>query len=181
MDPTRRLSAITFDGVAASRLSADAAGVTARLRDIAWAALAAEQVGAAEQCLDMTVEYAKLRKQYGRAIGSFQAIKHRCVDLLVEIETARSAVYSAAAAVAEGSEELPLLAAMAKSSASDAAVHAAAGTIQMHGGIGFTWEHDAHLYFRRAKESEHFLGSPRDHRETVAGLLLSEAGAAQPG
>ena len=143
-----------------------------RTLQIAAVALAAEQIGTAERCLQISIDYSKLRIQYGRPIGSFQALKHRFVDLLLEIETAKSATYHAAAAAAADDPELPLVSSMAKASASDALVHTASEMIQFHGGIGFTWEHDAHLYFRRAKITEQFLGSPQMHREVVAGLLL---------
>jgi alkylation response protein AidB-like acyl-CoA dehydrogenase len=174
LDSTRAFGSIEFDATPARLIGTDgaAAEVLKRTLQIAAVALAAEQAGTAERCLEISVEYSKLRVQYGRPIGSFQALKHRFVDLLLEIETAKSAVYYAAAAAAEGDPELPLVASMAKASASDALVHAASELIQFHGGIGFTWEHDAHLYFRRAKTTEQFLGSPQMHREVVAGLLL---------
>jgi alkylation response protein AidB-like acyl-CoA dehydrogenase len=174
LDSTRAFGSIEFDATPARLIGTDgaAAEVLQRTLQIAAVALAAEQAGTAERCLEISVEYSKLRVQYGRPIGSFQALKHRFVDLLLEIETAKSAVYFAAAAAAEGDPELPLVASMAKASASDALVHAASELIQFHGGIGFTWEHDAHLYFRRAKTTEQFLGSPQMHREVVAGLLL---------
>jgi alkylation response protein AidB-like acyl-CoA dehydrogenase len=174
LDSTRAFGSIEFDGTPARLIGADGAAdeVLERTLQIAGVALAAEQTGTAERCLEISVDYSKLRIQYGRPIGSFQALKHRFVDLLVEIETAKSAIYYAAAAAAAGDPELPLVASMAKASASDALVHAASEMIQFHGGIGFTWEHDAHLYFRRAKTTEQFLGSPQMHREVVAGLLL---------
>lgn len=174
LDSTRAFGSIEFDATPARLIGTDGRGaeVLDRTLQIAAVALAAEQVGTAERCLEISVEYSKLRIQYGRPIGSFQALKHRFADLLLEIETAKSAVYFAAAAAAEGDPELPLVASMAKASASDALVHAASEMIQFHGGIGFTWEHDAQLYFRRAKTTEQFLGSPQMHREVVAGLLL---------
>ena len=136
----------------------DAAAVLDRTLDVAAIALAAEQLGGAQRALDMAVEYAKVRQQFGRPIGSFQAIKHRCADLLLEVESLRSAVGYAAAAVAEDSAEVPVLASLVKAYASETYFHVAAENIQIHGGIGFTWEHDAHLYFKRAKSSELFLG-----------------------
>ena len=123
-------------------------------------ALAAEQVGGAQRCLDSSVEYAKTRIQFGRPIGSFQAIKHKCADMLLEVESAKSAAYYAGWAAAEDSDELPVVASLAKSYCSEAYFHAAAENIQIHGGIGFTWEHPAHLYFKRAKSSELMLGRP---------------------
>jgi alkylation response protein AidB-like acyl-CoA dehydrogenase len=178
LDMTRKVAALEFAGTPA-RLIADegaAAGVLERTLRLAAVALAAEQVGAAQKCLDMSVEYAKLRVQFGRPIGSFQAIKHKCADMLLEVESARSAAYYAAWAAADGSDELPLLASLAKAYCSDAFANAATENIQIHGGIGFTWEHDAHLYYRRAKSSEQFLGSPSEHRDLLAQRLLAGEG-----
>ncbi len=135
-------------------------GLTKTL-DLAAVALAAEQVGGAQRCLDSAVDYAKTRIQFGRPIGSFQAIKHKCADMLLEVESAKSAAYYAGWAAAEDSDELPVVASLAKSYCSEAYFHAAAENIQIHGGIGFTWEHDAHLYFKRAKSSELLFGRPR--------------------
>ena len=139
-----------------------------RALQLACVALAAEQVGGAQKVLDMAVEYAKVRVQFGRPIGSFQAIKHKCADMLLEVESAKSAAYYAAWAAAEDSDELPVVASLAKSYCSEAYFHAAAENIQIHGGIGFTWEHPAHLYFKRAKSSELLLGDPSYHRELLA-------------
>ena len=178
LDMTRKVAALEFAGTPA-RLIADegaAAGILERTLWLAAIALAAEQVGAAQKCLDMSVEYAKLRVQFGRPIGSFQAIKHKCADMLLEVESARSAAYCAAWAAAEGSDGLPLLASLAKAYCSDAFANAAAENIQIHGGIGFTWEHDAHLYYRRAKSTEQFLGSPSEHRDLLARRLLAGEG-----
>ena len=174
LDSTRAFADIEFDGTPVRLIGADGAAgaILERTLQIAAVALAAEQIGTAERCLQISIDYSKLRIQYGRPIGSFQALKHRFVDLLLEIETAKSATYHAAAAAAADDPELPLVSSMAKASASDALVHTASEMIQFHGGIGFTWEHDAHLYFRRAKITEQFLGSPQMHREVVAGLLL---------
>jgi len=146
----------------------EAGGVLGRTLDVAAIALAAEQLGGAQRALDMAVGYAMTRHQFGRPIGSFQAIKHRCADLLLEVESLRSAVAYAAAAVAENSAEVPVVAALAKAYASDVYFHVAAENIQIHGGIGFTWEHDAHLYFKRAKSSELLLGDASYHREHLA-------------
>jgi len=140
----------------------------ARTLDVAAIALAAEQLGGAQRALDMAVAYAKVRQQFGRPIGSFQAIKHRCADLLLEVESLRSAVGYAAAAVAASSAELPVLAPLLKAYASEVYSHVAGENIQIHGGIGFTWEHDAHLYLKRAKASELFLGDAGYHRERLA-------------
>jgi len=130
--------------------------------------MAFEQVGGAQRCLDMAVEYAKVRVQFGRPIGSFQAIKHKCADMLLEVESAKSAAYYAAWCASEMNDELPSVASLAKAYCSDAYFHAAAENIQIHGGIGFTWEHPAHLYFKRAKSSELLFGDPTYHRELLA-------------
>ena len=144
-----------------------AAGLQKTL-DLAAVALAAEQVGGAQKCLEMLVEYAKVRVQFGRPIGSFQAIKHKCADMLLEVESAKSAAYYGSWGAQEDNDELPVVASLAKAYCSDAYFHAAAENIQIHGGIGFTWEHDAHLYFKRAKSSELFLGDGAYHRERLA-------------
>ena len=130
-----------------------------------------EMVGGAQKVLDMSVEYAKVRVQFGRPIGSFQAIKHKCADMLLEVESAKSAAYYAAGTAAEDTDELPVIASLAKAYCSDAYFHATAENIQIHGGIGFTWEHDAHLYFKRAKSSEVLLGDATYHRERLATLI----------
>jgi alkylation response protein AidB-like acyl-CoA dehydrogenase len=170
LDQTRKLARLEFSGVSATLIGADGAGeaLLSRVLDIAAIAQAAEQLGGAQRALTMAVEYAKVRHQFGRPIGSFQAIKHRCADLLLEVESLRSAVVYAAAAVAEDSPEIPVVAALVKAYASDVYFHVAAENIQIHGGIGFTWEHDAHLYFKRAKASELFLGDATLHRERLA-------------
>jgi alkylation response protein AidB-like acyl-CoA dehydrogenase len=170
LDQTRKLARLDFAAVPAKLIGADGDGtaVLGHTLDVAAIAQAAEQLGGAQRALDMAVEYAKVRHQFGRPIGSFQAIKHRCADLLLEVESLRSAVSYAAAAVAEGSAEVPVVAAMVKAYASDVYFHVAAENIQIHGGIGFTWEHDAHLYFKRAKSSELFLGDASYHREHLA-------------
>jgi alkylation response protein AidB-like acyl-CoA dehydrogenase len=175
LDMTRKVAALEFAGTPA-QLIADEGAATAileRTLRLAAIALAVEQVGAAQRCLDMSVEYAKLRVQFGRPIGSFQAIKHKCADMLLEVESARSAAYYAAWAAADSSDELPLLASLAKACCSDAFANVATENIQIHGGIGFTWEHDAHLYYRRAKSTEQFLGSPSEHRDLLAQQLLA--------
>jgi alkylation response protein AidB-like acyl-CoA dehydrogenase len=135
--------------------------------DLARIALAAEQVGGAQACLDMAVGYAKVRRQFGRAIGSFQAIKHRCADLLVRVESARSAAYGAACAAVDRIE-LTAMAALASAYCSEAFYRCAADNLQIHGGIGFTWEHDAHLYFKRARASRALLGDPSWQRDRIA-------------
>ncbi len=170
LDQTRRLGRLEFRAVPARLIGApgEATAILNRTLDVAAVALAAEQLGGAQRALDMAVAYAKVRHQFGRPIGSFQAIKHRCADLLLEVESLRSAVGYAAAAVAEDSAEVPVVAALVKALASDTYFHVAAENIQIHGGIGFTWEHDAHLYFKRAKASELFLGDASYHRERLA-------------
>jgi alkylation response protein AidB-like acyl-CoA dehydrogenase len=139
-----------------------------RVLALGSAALAAEQVGGAQRCLDMAVEYAKVRRQFGKPIGSFQAIRHKCADLLLDVECARGAAYYALQAAAGLTEDLPSAAALAKAYCSDAYTHAAAANIQIHGGIGFTWDHPAHLYFKRAKSSSHLLGDAAFHRRLLA-------------
>ena len=176
MDQTRRLAEVDLPDVVvpAEALLGDwESGGEPLLRSLQLSAiaLAAEQVGGAQACLDMSVQYATEREQFGRAIGSFQAIKHKCADMLLEVELARSAASYAAAAVAEDSEEVPALASLAKAFCSDVFFRAARDSIQIHGGIGFTWEQDMHLYFKRAKSSEVFLGDPTYHRELLAQRL----------
>jgi alkylation response protein AidB-like acyl-CoA dehydrogenase len=170
MDQTRKQARLEFSGTPAKLLGTEGEGwpVLSRVLDLAAVALAAEQVGGAQKCLDMSVDYAKVRVQFGRPIGSFQAIKHKCADMLLEVESAKSAAYYAGWAAAELNDELPTVASLAKAYCSDAYFHAAAENIQIHGGIGFTWEHDAHLYFKRAKSSQLLLGDPTYHRELLA-------------
>ncbi len=170
MDQTRKQARLEFSGTPATLIGTEGGaepGLSKTL-DLAAVALAAEQVGGAQHVLDASVEYAKTRIQFGRPIGSFQAIKHKCADMLLEVESAKSAAYYAAWAAAEDSDELPVVASLAKSYCSEAYFHAAAENIQIHGGIGFTWEHPAHLYFKRAKSSELLLGDPSYHRELLA-------------
>jgi alkylation response protein AidB-like acyl-CoA dehydrogenase len=170
MDQTRKQARLEFSGVPARLVGAEGQGwpVLVKALDLAAVALAAEQVGGAQKVLEMSVEYAKVRVQFGRPIGSFQAIKHKCADMLLEVESAKSAAYYAGWAAAEDNDELPVVASLAKAYCSDAYFHAAAENIQIHGGIGFTWEHPAHLYFKRAKSSELMLGDPTYHREQLA-------------
>jgi alkylation response protein AidB-like acyl-CoA dehydrogenase len=175
MDLTRKQARVEFAGVRAHLLGAEGAGWAAlsTALDQAAACLAAEQVGGAEQCLQMAVEYAKLRVQFGKPIGSFQAIKHRCAEMLVWVEASKSAAYYAGWAAATGAVDLPAAASIAQAYCSEAYFRTAAENIQVHGGIGFTWEHDAHLYFRRAKACEVLLGDPTYHRERLAQLTLA--------
>ena len=173
MDQTRRLAAIELGDVAVptdALLGEEGRGweLCQRTLDLARIALAAEQVGAAEMCLEMSVDYAKVRKQFGRPIGSFQAIKHKCADMLMMIESARSAAFYASALAAQGDSDLEEAASSAKAFCSDTFFHCAAENIQIHGGIGFTWEHPAHMYFKRAKATEVLFADPSSHRERVA-------------
>ena len=170
LDQTRKLARLEFSSVPGRLIGTpgEAGAVLGHTLDVAAIALAAEQLGGAQRALDMAVSYAKVRHQFGRPIGSFQAIKHRCADLLLEVESLRSAVAYAAAAVAEGSSEVPMLASLVKAYASEVYFHVAAENIQIHGGIGFTWEHDAHLYLKRAKSAELLLGDGSYHRERLA-------------
>ncbi len=171
MDQTRRQADVALRDVRVPASSALGTGrwpALERTLDLAAVALAAEQVGGAQRCLDLSVAYAKERVQFGRPIGSFQSIKHKCADMMVQVESARSAAYYAACVAAEGSDELPVAASLAKAAASDAYFRCAADAVQIHGGVGFTWEYDVHLYFKRAKSSEILLGDAAHHRERVA-------------
>jgi alkylation response protein AidB-like acyl-CoA dehydrogenase len=173
MDMTRKQAELTLRQVrvpASALLGAAGTGdaTLARTLDLAKVALAAEQVGGAQRCLDMSVDYAKTRVQFGRPIGSFQAIKHKLADMFVEVESARSASYFAAWTAAHDEAELPSVAALAKAYCSDVYFRVAAECIQIHGGVGFTWEHDAHLFFKRAKSSETMFGDAAFHRAIVA-------------
>ena len=170
MDTTRKQAKLEFDNVVASPLGSTQDGFAAfsKVLDQAAVALSNEMMGGAQKVLEMSVEYAKVRVQFGRPIGSFQAIKHKCADMLLEVESGKSAAYYASWAAAEDNEELPVVAALSKAYCSEAYFHAAAENIQIHGGIGFTWEHPAHLYFKRAKSSEIYLGDPTYHRELLA-------------
>jgi alkylation response protein AidB-like acyl-CoA dehydrogenase len=172
LDITRKLARVEFSGVRARRLApgGDATKAISGALDVALAALAAEEAGGAARCLEMAVDYAKTRVQFGRPIGSFQAIKHKCADMLLRVESAKSAAYYAAWSAAGGTGELPVAAALAKAYCSDAFFRVAAENIQIHGGIGYTWEHDAHLYFRRAKSGQLLFGDPRQHRSRLADL-----------
>jgi alkylation response protein AidB-like acyl-CoA dehydrogenase len=176
LDRTRRLAALELREArvpTAALLGAEgeAGPALARVLDRAAVALAAEQVGGAQRCLDLAVAYAKERVQFGRPIGSFQAIKHRLAELMVQVETARSAAWWAAGVAALGGAELPDVASLAKARASEAFFSCAAECLQVHGGVGFTWEYDVHLYLKRARAGEGFLGEPAWHRERIARRL----------
>ncbi len=173
MDQTRRLCTVRFDGVevAADRVIGSEGHGWSVLRkglDRALVAISAELCGTAQRAMEMAVDYAKTRQQFGRPIGSYQAVSHKCADMLVQVESAKSLTYYAAWAVDNDVPEAPLAAAMAKAYASDAARQVTGAAIQVHGGIGFTWEHDIHLYFKRAKWGEATLGDAVFHRERVA-------------
>jgi alkylation response protein AidB-like acyl-CoA dehydrogenase len=172
LDMTRQLADLTLDGAPGRRV---ASGETAR-RAVAAAltagaaVLASEQLGAAERCLEMTVAYLKERRQFARPIGSFQALKHRVADVWVGVTQARAAARYAAACLAGGDPDAPVAVALAKAACSDIAVRAAHECLQLHGGIGFTWEHPCHLYLKRAKSSSIGFGTADRHRATLAGL-----------
>ena len=170
MDQTRKQARLEFADTPARLIESEGIGwdFVARVLDLAAVGLAAEQVGGAQKVLEMAVEYAKVRVQFGRPIGSFQAIKHKCADMLLEVESSKSAAYYGMWCAAEMNDELASVASLAKAYCSEAYFHAAAENIQIHGGIGFTWEHPAHLYFKRAKSSELLFGDPTYHRELLA-------------
>ncbi len=170
MDQTRKQAKIEFDNTPAKLIGEDGKGwdIMSGVLDLAAVSLAAEQVGGSQMVLDMAVEYAKVRVQFGRPIGSFQAIKHKCADMLLEVESAKSVAYYGMWCASEMNDELPSTASLAKAYCSEAYFHSAAENIQIHGGIGFTWEHPAHLYFKRAKSSELLFGDPTYHRELLA-------------
>ncbi len=170
MDQTRKQAKLEFADTPATLIGEDGKGwdTLTTVLDLAAISLAAEQVGGAQKVLEMAVDYAKVRVQFGRPIGSFQAIKHKCADMLLEVESAKSAAYYGMWCASEMNDELPSTASLAKAYCSEAYFHAAAENIQIHGGIGFTWEHPAHLYFKRAKSSELLFGDPTYHREQLA-------------
>ena len=173
MDSTRRFADLGLRDVQVpgSALLEDmerGAATLERALDLAAIALAAEGIGGAQRCLDCAVAYAKERVQFGRPIGGFQAIKHKCADLMVAVETARSAAYHAGCVAAEAQEELETSASLAKAWCSEAYFRCAADGLQIHGGVGFTWEYDVHLHLKRARSMEAWLGSPAWHRERIA-------------
>ncbi len=177
LDQTRRLAALELRDVrlpASARLGEEGAGgpALALALDRAAAALAAEQVGGAQRCLDLAVAYARERVQFGRPIGTFQAIQHACADMMLAVETARSAAYYAGCAAAEGAPDLAVAASTAKAWASEAYFRCAADALQVHGGVGFTWEYDVHLHLKRARAGQALLGEPAWHRERVARAVV---------
>ena len=169
LDPTRKIARLAFDQVEAE-LVGEAGAATAPIAktlDQAAACLASEMVGGAERLRQSALDFAMMRMQFGRPIASFQSMKHKQADMLLEVELAKSAAYVAAQAAAEDSAELPALASLAKAAASEAYLQTAIHTIQIHGGVGFTWDNDTHLWFKRAKSSEVFLGDPTWRRERL--------------
>jgi len=192
MDQTRKQAELVLENVslpASQCLKEDADCALQKTLQLATVALAAEQMGGAQQILDLTVEYTKERVQFNRPVASFQAVKHQAADMMLKAEVSRSAVYYAACVAddallsvrGEGGDlmaELPEAASVAKAYCSDAYFQNAGDAIQLHGGVGFTWEYDVHLYFKRAKSSELLLGNGAYHREKVAQILLDEAGGA---
>jgi len=183
LDQTRKMAHLEFDATPARRLDCDDAGAAlARATKLGSVLLAAECVGGAQRCLDMAVEHVRSRIQFGRAVGSFQAVKQKAADMLMSVESARSAAMAAATAArtasgdqpSEGSYSLALTAAVAKSYCGDAFMAVAADNIQLHGGIGFTWEHDAHLYFKRARSNQELFGSSDIHVAAIAHMIESD-------
>jgi alkylation response protein AidB-like acyl-CoA dehydrogenase len=177
IDATRRLSSVRFEGVrvaAADSLPAEGADYFPVLHRLC-VALSAESTGVAQRTMEMSVEYAKDRKQFDRPIGSYQAVSHRCAQMLLETENARSAVYGAAWAADAEPESLPLAASIAKAYSSDAGWRVPDSAIQVHGGIGFTWEHDLHFFLKRGKANAALFGDSKWHRERVADAVLDEA------
>ena len=173
MDTSRRLAVVRLDGAAGRPAGSGAGGAAlARARDLACVALSAEQVGAAQRALELTVAYTKARVQFGRPVGSFQALQHRMADLHVLVESARSLSYAAASAAAGGADDLGLRAAAAKAYCSETLTRVAGEMIQLHGAIGITWEHDAHRYFKRAHGAAHLFGRPSEHVARIAATVI---------
>jgi alkylation response protein AidB-like acyl-CoA dehydrogenase len=173
MDQTRKQARIEFDGTPARLIGSPETGERAieTMLDHSAIALSAESLGGTAKALDMAVEYAKVREQFGRPIGSFQAIKHKCASMLVELESSRSAAYYGLWAVSARDPEVPKLASLTKAFCADTYLYACGENIQILGGIGFTWEHPAHLYLKRAKNTQLFLGSSDFHRQRLADLI----------
>jgi alkylation response protein AidB-like acyl-CoA dehydrogenase len=173
MDLTRKLYTVEFNDTPAEQIGSVASPT--RALDVATSALAAELVGGMQRTLDITVEYAKTRKQFGKPIGMFQAVQHQCADMYLETESSRSAVYYAGWALEENSADATTAVSIAKMYASDAARTVGNRGIQIHGGMGFTWENDVHLYYRRAKASETAFGDATFHRERIASMVIDSA------
>jgi alkylation response protein AidB-like acyl-CoA dehydrogenase len=168
MDRTRRFARVSADG--GEPLGGDHLAAADRIAT----ALSAETVGVAQRAMEMAVEYARDRKQFGRPIGSYQAVSHRCAQMLLEVEGSRSGAYYAAWCADSEPDSLPAAASMAKAYSSDAGWRVCCSSLQVHGGIGFTWEHDLHFFLKRAKTNGILYGSAREHRERVAGLTLGQ-------
>lgn len=175
LDPTRRVARLEFDATPARRLATEdataAAAAVDLVADLAAVALAAEQTGALARAMELTVDYAKVRVQFGRPIGSYQAVKHGCADMYSAWEHAVSVLRYAAWTADHDRAELPLAASLAQTYLGPAAFTTATGMVQYHGGVGYTWEHDAHLYYKRAKSAEQLLGPPSAHRARLADRL----------
>ncbi len=169
LDPTRKLSRVSFSGASVKKIGHLSESSLYKTWDQISVALAHEMIGGAQHLFDSTIEYTKVRVQFGRPIGSFQALKHRCADLLLDLELAKAATRHAAFCLVSGNE--PEAACMAKAMASDMYMEAARTAVQLRGGIGFTWEEDTHLWFKRAKASEVFMGAPHLHRERMLSLM----------
>jgi alkylation response protein AidB-like acyl-CoA dehydrogenase len=176
MDLTLCVATVQLEQVEGTRIGADVTDALREVHAVAAAAVTSLQVGVARRALDMTVSYSKEREQFGRPIGSFQALKHRMADLLVLVETARSAAMDAAFAVAQGDTDLVRRTSVAKAWCSEALTQVAAETVQLHGGIAITWEHDAHLVLKRAHALSHLFGAPHLHRRAVLGQEPSGSG-----
>jgi alkylation response protein AidB-like acyl-CoA dehydrogenase len=179
MDLTRKMYSVRFNHTPVERLGGLAH--LAEALDVARAALVAEMVGGMQRTLDITVDYAKMRKQFGKPIGMYQAVQHQCADMYLETESARSAVYYAAWALAQRTPDSAIAVSIAKMYASDAARTVGNRGIQVHGGMGFTWENDVHLYYKRAKASETALGDSTYHRERIARLVIDTGAASSQG
>jgi alkylation response protein AidB-like acyl-CoA dehydrogenase len=179
LDPTRTLAALSFAGTLAQLVTTDRSQLENALQ-VAAVCLAAEQVGGAQAALDSAVDYAKTRQQFGRPIGSFQALKHLLADVLLEVESAKAASDYAAWAAASAPTELAMVASLAKAFCSDTYLQAASVNLQVHGGMGFTWEADAHLHLKRAITTKQLLGSPELHRERLAALDLDRPAPGPP-
>ena len=167
MDETRKLAHLTFKGVEAQPLGGEGGAAFAKTLQQAIVCLANEMVGGADRLREDALEYVKMRMQFGRSIASFQTTKNKAADMLVDVELAKSAAYYAAAALDEGDDDMPALASLAKAQASEAYLQTAIHAVQMHGGIGFTWDNDTHLWFKRAKSSEILFGDANEHREKM--------------
>jgi alkylation response protein AidB-like acyl-CoA dehydrogenase len=171
LDLGRKIYSVKLSSTPAEQLAGDKTSV-ARALQIATAALTAEMTGGMQRVMELSVAYAKTRKQFGKAIGSFQAVQHMCAEMYLEMESSRSAAYYSAWALEENTPDAATAVSIAKMYASDAARNVGNRGIQVHGGMGFTWENDVHLYYRRAKASETMLGDATFHRERIAYLVI---------